>query len=628
MSSTPSKLEIALSYARLGWQVLPLHDIADGICTCHKATCASAGKHPRIMEWVRRATNDEAELTKWWGMWSNANIGIATGHRSGIVVLDVDEKSGGVATLKALNEAYGTQMAGVIAKTGGGGFHVYFKHPGGYWPNTQGSPTMPSPIGQGLDFRGDGGYVAAPGSEHLSGQLYRWVKDCGPGSELAEMPEWLKSKLVKKTSSSVVLPTDEKALVLEGNRHNTLRAWACGMRAKGMSAGAIRAALLAENAVRFAEPKSEEEIERLVAFAGKFEPGTPPAYDFEDQAQADPEADPAQIEAETIIIPGVVSVRDVAAEMDKLYDVGAQRGLSTGWDNLDRLCSWHPGDVIINCAAPSAGKTTLGLNMVANTAKLHGWKTAIASTENRVAPMYADLAGIVMGKTYYGNYPRNQMTREEKGFADEFMYEHFKFMQPVPAEEFSVPNVFEKAVRLGVNALMLDPFGAFSLGSSTRNSTESRVIRDLLHGVVQATAKKYGILVWIFVHTHKLPVDSNGDMAMPNPYNATDSAGFYNAADFFFGQRRPKSKGGKITELENQKVRDRFSGKAGLAFFEFDYKTGRYLDAGLAEDRTAGMDLSPEANWVEPDEVPVEPSLAGEFDDDPLLSGGMDEVPF
>jgi hypothetical protein len=196
------------------------------------------------MEWVRRATNDEAELTKWWGMWSNANIGIATGHRSGIVVLDVDEKSGGVATLKALNEAYGTQMAGVIAKTGGGGFHVYFKHPGGYWPNTQGSPTMPSPIGQGLDFRGDGGYVAAPGSEHLSGQLYRWVKDCGPGSELAEMPEWLKSKLVKKTSSSVVLPTDEKALVLEGNRHNTLRAWACGMRAKGMSAGAIRAGVI------------------------------------------------------------------------------------------------------------------------------------------------------------------------------------------------------------------------------------------------------------------------------------------------------------------------------------------------------------------------------------------------
>ena len=103
---------------------------------------------------------------------------------------------------------------------------------------------------------------------------------------------------------------------------------------------------------------------------------------------------------------------------------------------------------------------------------------------------------------------------------------------------------------------------------------------------------------------------------------------FQAAADFFFGQRRPKSKGGKITELENQKVRDRFSGKAGLAFFEVDYKTGRYVDAGLAEDRTTGMDLSPEVNWVEPDEIPVEPSLAGELDNDPLLSGGMDEVPF
>lgn len=617
VTHTKSKLEMALEYAQRGWQVLPLHHIVNGVCTCHKVQCLHPGKHPRIMEWVKNATSDEAQIRRWWGIWSDANIGIATGHRSGLVVLDIDDKSGGSQTLKQILQARGERATGTMAHTGGGGFHWYFKHPGGHWPNTQGSPTTPSPIGQGLDFRGDGGYVVAPGSDHISGKSYRWVSSSGPSSELLELPDWLRERLVKRSSVSVKLPVDGEAPILEGNRHNTLRAWACGMWAKGVSKAGIRALLLAENATRFAEPKPEDEIERIVAFLGtKFQAGDVPFNEADKQPQADPDADPVAIEAEKIVIPGVISVVDVMEEMNSLYSEGAKRGLDTGWDNLDQLCSWHPGDLIINCAAPSAGKTTLGLNMVANTSVRHGWKTAVCSTENRVAPMFADMAGIIMGKTYYGNYPDNKMTPAEKSFADEFMREHFRFIQPVPGEEFSIPKMLEKAVRLGVDALMLDPFGAFSLGNTNRNTTESRAIRDILHGVVQATAKKYGILVWIFVHTHKLPLDANGDMVMPNPYNATDSAGFFNAADFFLGQRRPKSLGGLITEVETQKVRDRFSGKTGLARFKFDFKTGRLLDNGLGVELHGHSPNVPDAGWLPPDELPVEaaPTISHESD--------------
>ena len=49
-------LESALAYSRLGWRIMPLHNIENGICTCRPsptrpkagAACISPGKHPRI----------------------------------------------------------------------------------------------------------------------------------------------------------------------------------------------------------------------------------------------------------------------------------------------------------------------------------------------------------------------------------------------------------------------------------------------------------------------------------------------------------------------------------------------------------------------------------------------------
>ena len=163
-------LKQALEYAARGWRVMPLHSVGpEGVCTCRKAECRIPGKHPRILEWQRRATTSPEQIAEWWGMFPDSNIGIATGQESGIVVLDVDAKSHGIDTLKHLQAEYGEISDRVLVRTGSGGFHLYFQHPGGHWPNTQGSPTRPSPIGQGIDFRGDGGLVVAPGSTHQNG---------------------------------------------------------------------------------------------------------------------------------------------------------------------------------------------------------------------------------------------------------------------------------------------------------------------------------------------------------------------------------------------------------------------------------------------------------------------------
>lgn len=87
-------LKHALDYAARGWAVVPLHGISEGRCTCGKPECRSAGKHPRISGGCHAATTDPETIEQWWRTYPDANIGIATGKVSGLIVVDVDAGEG------------------------------------------------------------------------------------------------------------------------------------------------------------------------------------------------------------------------------------------------------------------------------------------------------------------------------------------------------------------------------------------------------------------------------------------------------------------------------------------------------------------------------------------------------
>ena len=92
-------LEAALYYANeLGYAVVPMHSAPRGWCSCSRHSCQSQGKHPRTQHGVRDATTFEPIVFAWWiKEHVGANVGIATGQESGIVVLDVDPRNGGRA---------------------------------------------------------------------------------------------------------------------------------------------------------------------------------------------------------------------------------------------------------------------------------------------------------------------------------------------------------------------------------------------------------------------------------------------------------------------------------------------------------------------------------------------------
>jgi hypothetical protein len=183
----------AIVYARRGWPVFPCHSpvARRAACTCGMPDCGSPGKHPRVRNGLNAATTDELQVRRWWGRWPHANVGIRTGAESGLVVVDVDPAHGGAESLDRLVSVHGRFFDGTrTVRTGGGGWHFYFRHPGELVRNDTGRR-----LGPGIDVRGDGGYVLAPPSLHSTGNRYELDE---PRREVAALPEWLVERLARE----------------------------------------------------------------------------------------------------------------------------------------------------------------------------------------------------------------------------------------------------------------------------------------------------------------------------------------------------------------------------------------------------------------------------------------------
>lgn len=184
-------LDQALAYAARGWAVIPLHTVTGRNCSCSRLhRCTSAGKHPRTQHGLEEGTTDAAQIRQWWGRWPRANVGVVTGTDSGVVVLDIDADKGGFGSLEDMQVEHEQLEDTLTVNTGGGGRHYYFKHPG-----TQ--IACRNAMRPGIDFRGDGGYVVVPPSNHQSGRSYEWAIDM---DEPAPLPAWLEVEIRQKES--------------------------------------------------------------------------------------------------------------------------------------------------------------------------------------------------------------------------------------------------------------------------------------------------------------------------------------------------------------------------------------------------------------------------------------------
>ena len=133
---------------------------------------------------------DPAVIRKDCRDFPEAGVGIATGLKSKIFVVEVDTQTGhgvdGPAALRTLEEQHGALPETLMAESPSGSIHRYYRLPEDL-PEGLTIRNSTGAIAPGIDVRGEGGMVAAPPTKRDDG-AYGWLNW---GLPVASAPDWL-----------------------------------------------------------------------------------------------------------------------------------------------------------------------------------------------------------------------------------------------------------------------------------------------------------------------------------------------------------------------------------------------------------------------------------------------------
>jgi Bifunctional DNA primase/polymerase, N-terminal len=123
-----------------------------------------------VVRWRDEATALRAQIRTWWAAHPDCVIGIDL-DRAGLFVVDLDKHPGAPDGIAAFRSLRGNNPIPVVPVTitATGGRHLFFR-------NTERLPNARGNLPAGIDVRGVGGFVVAPGSTWLSpdGSTYTW----------------------------------------------------------------------------------------------------------------------------------------------------------------------------------------------------------------------------------------------------------------------------------------------------------------------------------------------------------------------------------------------------------------------------------------------------------------------
>ena len=206
----------------------------------------------------------------------------------------------------------------------------------------------------------------------------------------------------------------------------------------------------------------------------------------------------------------------------------------------------------------------------------YGWRFAYFSPENSPLSYHASkLIEKFTGKRFSKrDLPYNEYQQAKSKLESDFF-----FIMP---DEFKIDTILEKAKSLvrknGIKSLVIDPYNRLENEQGMQNETlyVSRLLDKL-----QNFAVRNDVLVILMVHPTKMK-SLDGVIQVPTLYDCSGSANFYNKCDFGLIVHRDRSK--EVVEVKVAKVKFKWLGETGSAFFKYDAYNGRYVSIKDSED--------------------------------------------
>jgi len=188
-------LEVAIALARAGFHVFPCQ--AEPEPGKDRPSKAPIRIRPdKRLSWASESSLDLDRIASWWRAKSSALVGIDLGKAS-LIVIDPDRHGAkdGVAAFDELVAEHGLPAGVPISVTHSGGRHYFFRQPDGLQlGNREGRFRE-----MGINVRGAGGYVIAPGSVAADGAGWRCqegmpdLADAFEADAIPVLPDWIVS---------------------------------------------------------------------------------------------------------------------------------------------------------------------------------------------------------------------------------------------------------------------------------------------------------------------------------------------------------------------------------------------------------------------------------------------------
>lgn len=244
---TESMKDWALQYAGMGFAVFPIKP---------------RDKTPLTSHGFKDATTNKDMISSWWDKYPDANIAVATGSRSGgLVVIDLDRREDkgidGYETLIDWQKEHGNLPDTWQSITGGGGYHLFYRDSA---INRSRAKLYP-----GVDVRGEDGYVVVPPSIHSSGNCYTWEIGPGDGVGITQADNTVMDFLMGSVPEEKEQHRFKMAdTIPEGERHKALIALIGSEKARGIGNDAIRQTVRSENQEKCIPPLTDIELEKEI----------------------------------------------------------------------------------------------------------------------------------------------------------------------------------------------------------------------------------------------------------------------------------------------------------------------------------------------------------------------------
>jgi twinkle protein len=291
--------------------------------------------------------------------------------------------------------------------------------------------------------------------------------------------------------------------------------------------------------------------------------------------------------ARPVPLTDIKTVDDLMDDIMVLKQTGLHPGIQVGSKEFQRHFSFEGARLTVITGVPTHGKSEWLDDTVSRLSVFAHWRFGIFSPENYPLELHvAKLVSKLIGKDF------NECTDMELSEALSFIRDHFVWIDP-EEDNTTLDNLLKIAdslvQRYGIDGLIIDPWTEVD----TEGRDDTNGVRDSLTKINQYK-RRTDLHIFLVAHPTKMQKDDSGRVMMPDLYDVSGSAHFYNKTDGGISIYRDFLK--EIVEVNINKIKFKHLGRIGTVKFKWNPRNGRYQD--VVEVETDGWD---DSNWLHAD---------------------------